>query len=124
MRKMLKRFFRKEDGLSLLEALVAVALLGIIAVAFLNGLFVSSRSVQLGDNLATAESLARTMMEQVKNGPFAGEYNDYILPDEYADSGYSFTIEADTVKAGLQKITVNIFHDGIEIYSLEGYKRH
>ena len=125
---MLKKIIKSERGIGLIEALVAVAILGIIAAAFLTGLFVSSKGVLLSDNLATAEGLARTTMEDIKEGDFYNNSESYtshysvLIPSEYSDIGYSITIEADTIVAGLQKITINILHNNIEILELEGYK--
>jgi len=118
---------KSERGFGLVEVLVALALLGIIAAAFSMGLFASSKSVLLSDNLTTAEGLARTMMEDIKDGPFMGDdaYDAYYatsIPAEYGDIGYSYTIAGETIEAGLQKITVTISHSGVEILELEGYK--
>jgi hypothetical protein len=77
------------------------------------------------------------MMEEIKEGPFMAAddeekqyyyYNAYYsesIPGEYEEMGYSITIAASTVQmqAGLQKITVTIFHNNVEILELEGYKR-
>jgi len=128
---MLKKIIRSERGLGLVEALVAVGILGIISAAFLTGLFVASKGVLLSDNLATAEGLARTMMEDVKEGPFYNSSEDYtshyalLVPAEYADIGYSISIESRTVQmqAGLQEITIIVEHNSVEILRLEGYKR-
>lgn len=116
------RIIRSEKGFSLIEVLVALALFGIVATAFAIGLLASSQNVILSDNQTTAESLARTVMEDIKEDEFAGVYDDVVLPQEFIDVGYSFTIGIDTVVAGLQKITVTILHNGAEIWVLEGYK--
>jgi len=58
---------KKERGFTLIEVIIAVALLGIIAIAFLGGLATASRAIFIADERATAESLARTEMEYVKN---------------------------------------------------------
>ena len=58
---------KNERGFTLIEVLIAVALVGIIAVAFLSGLATASRALVIADEHATAESLARSQMEYVKN---------------------------------------------------------
>ena len=100
---------------------MALALIGIIAAAFSMGLFASSKSVLLSDNLTTAESLARTQMEDIKDASYANEYI-IPLPEEYIDVGYTSMVEVDTIAAGLQQITVTISHNGVEILEMEGYK--
>lgn len=54
-------------GVTLIEALVAMAIVGIIAVAFLGGLATASRSAALADIRTNAESLARTELEYAKS---------------------------------------------------------
>ena len=61
------------SGFTLIEVLVALALFGIIAITFLGGLTTASRAVLTADIRATAESLARTQMEHVKNQLYEGQ---------------------------------------------------
>ena len=58
---------KSEKGFSLVEVLVALALLGIIGAAFLGSLATASKSILIADERTTAESLARSQMENVKN---------------------------------------------------------
>ena len=72
-----RRIFRgSSGGFTLIEVLVALALFGIIAITFLGGLTTASRAVLTGDVRTTAESLARTQMESIKN-------QEYIPADAY-----------------------------------------
>ena len=50
-----------------MEVIIAIALLGIVAVGLLSGLSTGSRAIFVADERATAESLARSQMEYVKN---------------------------------------------------------
>lgn len=54
-------------GFTLIEVLIALALFSIIAITFLGGLTTASMAVLTADVRATAESLAKTQMEDVKN---------------------------------------------------------
>ena len=128
---MFKKIIRSEMGFSLVEVLIAVAILGIIGTAFAMGLLATSKNVLLSDNTTTGESLARTLMEDVKDAAYANEYvvglgEAIELPQEFDDMGYSAIIDAETLVAGLQKITITIYHSGEEedniVYVLEGYK--
>ena len=72
------RSMKNEKGFTLIEVLVALAILGLIAVAFLMALSTASKAIIIADERTTAESLARSQMEYVKNqsyitAPVGGE---------------------------------------------------
>jgi prepilin-type N-terminal cleavage/methylation domain-containing protein len=121
-------------GFTLIEVTIAIALLGIIAVTILTALSTASMALVIADRRATAESLARSQMEYVKNQGYQGLYIDYsksghgeydkiggytsnygvnttvepINPDTYAPYTY---IEAEGRfwdDEGIQKITVTV----------------
>ena len=66
-RGVLKIMNKGERGIGLIEVLIALVILGIIAIAFLGGLATTSKAVLVADIRTTAESLARSQMEDVKN---------------------------------------------------------
>ena len=66
-----------ERGVTLVETLVALALMGIIAAAFLGGLATVSKATFIVDEQAMAENLARSQMESVKSESYIG----YANPD-------------------------------------------
>ena len=112
--KVTKTFQGNSRGLGLIEVMVALALLGIIAVAFLGGLATASKAIFIADERATAESLARSQMEYVKNQ----DYIDYSVPGhkvyELITTPAGYEIEPVTVEQlqnGLQKITVKVYHN-------------
>lgn len=55
------------QGYVLVEILIAIALIGIVAVGILSALSTSSKVLIISDERTTAESLARRQMEYVKN---------------------------------------------------------
>lgn len=57
----------RSRGFSLIEVVIAIALLGIIGTAILSALSTASLALIIADQRATAESLARSQMEYVKN---------------------------------------------------------
>ncbi len=59
------RLMKNERGFTLIEVMIAVALMGIIGIALLSGLATASRALFVADERATAESLARSQMEYV-----------------------------------------------------------
>jgi prepilin-type N-terminal cleavage/methylation domain-containing protein len=81
----------RSRGFSLIEVTIAIALIGVIAVAIFGALSYSSTVLIIADRRATAESLAKSQMEYVKNQPYIDyrlserdprEY-DKIVVDEY-----------------------------------------
>jgi prepilin-type N-terminal cleavage/methylation domain-containing protein len=117
---------KNEKGFSLIEVIIALALLGIIAVAFMSGLATASKAIYIADERATAENLARNQMEYVKEQTYADSYSAPI-PDEYNDAGYSATIDTNELEVDLQEITVKIYHHddahaNPPVITLVGYK--
>ncbi len=114
-----------EKGFTLVEVTIAIALMGIIGIAFLGGLATASRGIFTADEQAAAESLARSQMEYVKNLPYAATYTPASIPPGYTN--YSATISTTALDSGLQLIRVTIYHDGEPIltsgnYTLETYR--
>jgi len=69
----LSKFACDESGTTLIETLVALALLGAIGVAFLSGLATTSRATIIADEQTTAESLARSQIEWAKKVDYVYE---------------------------------------------------
>lgn len=121
-----KAFQGRSRGLTLIEVMIAIAFIGVIAIAFLSALSTASTVLIVADERATAESLARSQMEYVKNQPKSASYEPSI-PPAYEQAGYSATITPSDVplRTGLQKIRIEIYrHDEEEppIVTLVGYK--
>ena len=121
-------------GFTLIEVTIAIALLGIIAVTIMTALSTASVALIIADRRATAESLARSQMEYVKNQGYQGLYIDYSESGhgEYAQiGGYTENYDVGTTvepidpatyepypyyesegrfqeDAGIQKITVTV----------------
>jgi prepilin-type N-terminal cleavage/methylation domain-containing protein len=125
----LSRIFRcHESGMTLLETVIALAILGTVAAAFLGGVATSSRGVYTADERATAESLARSQMEWAKNASYSYGATSYSVAPIPADKdyiNYSANITAESLHDsddGIQKITVTIMRSGESVFKLEGYK--
>ena len=124
-----------ERGVTLVETLVALALMGIIAAAFLGGLATVSKATFIVDEQAMAENLARSQMESVKSqsyisyaNPDHGNYGLITAPDGYSveitvvpvdpNTGLPLLLEDN----GMQKITAIVKHQGKQVIILESYK--
>ena len=129
-----KAFRGRSRGFTLIEVVIAIALLGIIAVSILTALSTASLALIITDRRATAESLARTQMESIKHQGYIdyseSGHDDYDLiqfPEGYEIEPVSVVL----LEEGLQKITVIVSYDivGAENkmierqYTLEDYKR-
>jgi prepilin-type N-terminal cleavage/methylation domain-containing protein len=79
----LKRAIRSEKGISLIEVVVALAVIGIVAVGFLSAMTTSSRAAIKADQMDTARTLAQSVLEYIKIQKFAPSYP---LPSDMFDS--------------------------------------
>ena len=129
---------KDEKGFNLMEVALAMVLIGGLAVLYLSYLATGSRAIFIADERATAESLARTQMEYVRQQDYDANLDhdppqyDIILdiPD-----GFEISVNAERLNPkddgtdnddGIQSITVVVSHivegEAKEIYSLEGYR--
>ena len=137
------RAMRNEKGITLIEVIVALAILSIVGLAFLGALSTASNVVFVTDERSTAESLARTEMEYIKSqeyidysDPDHGEYGIITPPTDYTVELSVIPFDPDTgdpyadlgggvfeLDFGIQEITVIIGHfEDDEVITLEGYK--
>ena len=90
--KVRKAFQGSSRGFSLIEVAIAIALIGVLAVAILGALSYASTVLIITDRQATAESLAKSQMEYVKNQGYEPAENGGVatyeeitgIPDGYA----------------------------------------
>ena len=124
---------KNEKGFTLIEVMIGMALIGVIVVALLTALQTASLALFTADKRATAESLARSQIEFIKESP----YDDANDPPQYTGiyvtplpSGYSITTTAERLDPkgdgtgnddGIQKITVAVNLGG-NVISLQDYK--
>jgi len=112
-----------EGGWSLVESLVAVAILGTAVTAFILALSAGSIAVRDNDELLVAQKLVQSQLEYIKSQPYdltGANYTSIEVPQSY-----SLSTEVGSVPgtdSDIQKITVIISHDGEELMSVEDYK--
>ena len=112
---------KSETGTSFIETIVALALLGIIAVVFLSALATTSNTRLIADEHASARILAESQMENIKKQTYAFSYDPVLIPAEYP--GYTAVIDIDNLRNGnIQKVTITIRHHDRDIETLESYK--
>ena len=131
-----ERLKGNEAGIFLIEALVALAILGLIAVAFVGAMGTAAKGISIADEQATAESLVRSEIEYVKSqgyinyaDPDPGEYELIATPVSYSVQITAVPIDPDTGQPlpsgedeGIQKITVTVKRNEKSILIIENYK--
>jgi prepilin-type N-terminal cleavage/methylation domain-containing protein len=131
---------KSEKGFSLVEVIIAICLMGIVGIAYLGGMSTASNLVFHADERATAESLARTQMEYVKNQAYIDYsvtghalYQKITPPSGYTIDDISVTLldpkgDGNSNDDGIQKITVVVKFPSYDAthtnrkVTLEGYK--
>ncbi len=113
-----------QKGQSLLEVLIATALIGMVVVGLMGGVVVGILGTNSVDQGTTATNIARSQMEFVKSQEgYQPDLSNYPLISEIP-AGYSVAVSGVEITPGyLQKITVTVFDsDGQSLFTLEGYK--
>ena len=123
------RLRKKEKGFALIEVLLALGILAIVGTTFLVGLGVSSKAILVANERTTAESLARSQMEWVKDLTYVDEASDEydVVAPGLDTTGYTITTAAFPLNVpddGIQRIVVTVGHSGVGegIIILEDYK--
>jgi prepilin-type N-terminal cleavage/methylation domain-containing protein len=111
---------KSEKGTTLIEVVMAMALLGIIGAALLGGTATTSTARATADERSAAKILAETAIEQVKKAEFESSYS-FTVPPEYA--GYTVDLTVDNIMLdNLEKVTATVEHHGRVVFTLESYK--
>jgi len=104
-----------QKGVTFLEILVGLAILGVITVAYISGMTSTFNAIGISQERVAAESLAKSQIEYIK-------VQDYIMvadynPDDPANRYELITIPADLIAAGY---SVNISVPEVIISEAEG----
>ena len=134
--------YRNQDGVTLVEVLVAVAIVGATTAIFLMGLTQSVDTTVLTDEKSYALGIAEDQMEYIQAQPYDDQNNppvykhidDDALPgEEVLLPGWTIAtpmvVRADPLNNGtatddgLQRIQIEVIRsDGKVLASVEGYK--
>ena len=134
------RLFRDgEQGMTLIETLVALGIIAAVAVVFLIGMTTSAKAVMISQERVAVDSLAKSQMEDTKAQLYIkiAEYpnKSYTLitvPTDLKAQGYAVTVDTPqnvinplvTGSENIQKITVHITRTGDPLLNVAvvGYK--
>jgi prepilin-type N-terminal cleavage/methylation domain-containing protein len=126
----IKKIVMSEGGLTLIEVLIALAILGLVGGIFASGLTMTSKLIMTTQEMVTVDSLARDQMEDTKKQPYEDEATSYpviSIPTDLAGQGYSISVSAEPLNTpddGIQKITVTITRNGESLFTFVDYKRN
>jgi prepilin-type N-terminal cleavage/methylation domain-containing protein len=112
-----------ESGMTLVETLVAIAILSISVTAFILALSTGAIATRTYDEKALAQGLAQTQMETIKAAAYDATGISYAIISPPAE--YGITIRISPVPGGnnnIQKVTVAVSHGADTVFNLEGYK--
>jgi prepilin-type N-terminal cleavage/methylation domain-containing protein len=112
----------RQPGFTLVESLVAIAILGVSAATFISSLSSGSLAVRTLDEQVTTQQLLQTQMEVIKAAAYDStgtSYNKISIPNDY-----TLNIAVTQINSGshIQKITLCVNHAGSPIGTLENYK--
>ena len=116
-----------QRGDSFIEVLVAVAILGVVAVAFLTALSSGYLALVLADEKSMAESLTRTELEDVRNAEYPVVSDNHTPVAGYDVVTYAVytdpvTYLPTTTAMGRQEVAVEVWHQGELVLVTKTYK--
>ena len=127
-----------QKGFLLIEILVGLALMGIIAAGFTNGLSTTFKGVTVSQERVSAESLAKSQIEYIKiqdyipvakYDPVTNCYELIDIPADLVAAGYTVEINSPVVVSGfeagnfeLQSVTAVIKRNGEKVFTISTYR--
>jgi len=115
-------FLKRQQGFSILEALVSVAILGLVGVGILTAMDTNFRAERTVDEQVTAKNLTTAYIEAIKALPFAVDYptagDNITVPPQYnvqvdiQCSNDAETYGACTGSETFQRIAISVYREG------------
>ena len=113
-----------EEGVGLVETLIAVGILGLALTVLLAAVSTGSLAVSRTEERVAAENLARSQLEYTKSQGYLTPPASYLTVTP-SPGGYGVVVEAASIpdtNSGIEKITVTVSRDGSELLVVEDYK--
>jgi len=109
----------REAGTTLIELLVALAIIVLAVAVFITGLSTGSMAVKATDQLTTANHLTAVQLETIKSATYdaGGAYSLVSTPP-----GYAISLRSSEIKPGLQQVTVTVSYQGRPLTTISDYK--
>jgi prepilin-type N-terminal cleavage/methylation domain-containing protein len=111
---------KREKGNSLIEVLVALALLGVTSVLFLSGVTGSTDARVSMDSRGSAKVIAETVIDSVKKMNYDTSYN-ITVPASFPGYTANLTV-ASLANGNIQKLTIIVSRYNVPLVTLEDYK--
>ena len=137
MKRAIQLFKYRGKGFTLVEVLVAVALLALVGVAILASLGGASKVLLKTDLRETARNLAEAQMEYIQNAPYKTTdptgipvFYDKLPNLSTSYPGYDVEVHAARIDkgsgitndTGIQEITIVVEHSTNTVFTLVGMK--
>jgi len=119
---------RGQQGMTLIEVLVALGILAAVGATFMIGMGVASKGSMVSQERVSVESLAKSQMENTKAQVYVEEATTYpviTIPPDLDAQGYAMSVTAQPLNVpddGIQEITVTVTLNGETKFVLVGYK--
>jgi type II secretory pathway pseudopilin PulG len=113
-----------EEGVGLVETLIAVGILGLALTVLLAAVSTGSLAVSRTEERVAAENLVRSQLEYTKSQGFLAPPASYATVTP-SPGGYGVAVEAASIpdtNSSIEKITVTVSRDGRELLVVEDYK--
>jgi len=116
-----------EKGITTLEVLLAIVILGVVAVTFLGSVGTGAKATAITREQTVAESLIRSEAEYVKGCAYQYGASEYpVDPTLTIPEGWTVptpaVVPVHGIDDGMQEVTVSAEHQGKTVLSITIYK--
>lgn len=102
--------WKNERGMSLVEALVVLLILGAVLVPLMNTFIFGSLTAAKARHEVKALNLAQSKLEEIKNLP-SNSVTDIIIPLAFAeDPEYTYKLNVVNTNYNLKTVTVSVYY--------------